>query len=108
MRALIINFLLLIFCRFLIAQTFPEFKVKTFFHCVNGKIQIEKELSKIEGITYVNADINTKIVTVKYDKAKCDTNKIINEIERIGYYTQYSDKKKRIKRACPHDSKKAE
>ena len=77
-----------------------EIKMKVEFHCPMGKATIEDELVKTDGVFSVVADLETKIVTVKYDKNKLDKDKIIVAIENIGYYTEFTPKDKPIKRAC--------
>lgn len=87
----------------LFAQQQAEFKVKTFFHCANGKALIERELSKIEGIYSVTADLETKVVSITFDEKKQNKESLIAAIEKIGYYTEFSDKSKKINKACSHD-----
>lgn len=84
------------------ATTLTEFKVKVTFHCANGKALIEKELIKTDGIKKVSADLETKVVTVSYDSNKTNREKIIEAIEKIGYYTEFTPKDKKIEKACSH------
>lgn len=79
-----------------------SFKVKVFFHCANGKALIEKKLGEIKEIESVVADLETKIVTVTYNSGSLTHEKIIEYIEGIGYYTEFSDQTKPIKKACSH------
>ena len=87
-------------------EDIKEIKIKTIFHCGNGKALIEKELVKEKGVKEVKADLETKIVTVKYDAAITDKDKINEAIEKIGYQTEYTPKDKQINKACPHDKPK--
>lgn len=80
------------------------YKVKVFFHCGNGKALIESEMIKQRGILKVNADLETKIVTVEYDKTViADTKTIVDYFHNIGYLTADSPKDTQIKKACSHD-----
>ncbi len=79
------------------------FKVKVFFHCANGKALIEKKLGEVKDIESVVADLETKVVTIKYKSGELTHEKIIGLIENIGYYTEFSDQSKPIKKACSHE-----
>lgn len=81
-----------------------EVKIKTFFHCANGKALLEKELAKEAGVKTVVADIETKIVTVTYEAGKTDQNKLVGAIEKIGYKTEFTADDKPINKACSHDA----
>jgi len=87
-------------------EDIKEVKIKTYFHCGNGKAMIEKELVKEKGVKEVKADLETKIVTVKYDAAITDKDKINAAIENIGYQTELTPKDKQINKACSHDKPK--
>jgi len=84
-------------------QVIKEEKIKTGFHCVNGKALIEKELMKSEGVTSVVADVDTKIVTVKYVDGKTDRKKLVKAIETIGYTTEDTKSDATINKACTHE-----
>lgn len=84
-------------------QKESEVKIKVFFHCANGKALIEKELIKEQGVTKVNADLDSKVVTISFDSKKTNKEKINNAIEKIGYVTEFTPKDKKIKKACDHD-----
>ncbi len=103
MKKILFSIIFLSVSTILFSQQQAEFKVKTFFHCVNGKTLIERELSKIEGIYSVSANLETKVVTIKYDETKLRKENLIAAIENVGYYTEYSDKNKKINKACSHD-----
>lgn len=79
------------------------YKVKVFFHCANGKALIEKEMVKQRGILKVSADLETKIVTVEYDKTViAETKTIVDYFHNIGYLTADSPKDMQINKACSH------
>jgi periplasmic mercuric ion binding protein len=80
-----------------------EIKIKVTFHCANGKAMIEKELVKEDGVSSVIADLETKVVTIKYDPSKQNKEKLVAAIEKIGYETEYSKKDTNIKKSCTHD-----
>jgi len=82
-------------------------KIKVGFHCPNGKALLEKELKKLDGVTAVTADVETKIVTIEYDSAKQNKEKLIAAIETIGYMTEFSKEGAVTKKACTdHNDKK--
>jgi periplasmic mercuric ion binding protein len=102
---LILLSLMLLFVAGTYAQTAKteEIKIKVAFHCPNGKALIEKELVKEAGVTYVLADVETGIVTIKYDPKKQNKDKLVAAIEKIGYTTEFSKKDAVIQKACSHD-----
>lgn len=83
-----------------------EIKIKVGFHCPNGKAMIEKELVKEDGVTSVVADLETKIVTIVYDPAKQNKDKLVAAIEKIGYTTEYTKEDTPVKKTCTHDQSK--
>mgnify|MGYP000998568994 CR=1 FL=1 len=89
-----------------------EIKIKVFFHCGNGKALLEKELGKTEGVISAVADLQTMVVTIKYDPAKQDKDKLVDAIEKIGYTTEFTKEGTKINKACSHgeegDGKKVE
>lgn len=83
--------------------------IKTEFHCNGGKSKIESEIAKLEGVNSVVADLETKIVTIKYDPAKQDKKKLVAAIEQTGHKTEFTKKSKEVKSDCSskgHDEKK--
>ncbi len=79
-----------------------EFKVKTFFHCENGKKLIEDKLSSKEDIYSVNADLETKVVTIVYNPQRYNETDLINLIHETGYLTEKSPEGTKIEKACSH------
>ncbi len=77
--------------------------IKVGFHCPNGKALLEKELIKEDGVTYAFANVDTKVVTIKYDVAKQNQEKLVAAIEKIGYTTEFSKEGTKIHKACSHD-----
>jgi copper chaperone CopZ len=106
------NYKFLVFAFFLMcwgfagAQTISEpavFSVKVHFHCANGKALLENRLNALNAVESAVADLETKVVTITYDPAVLTQEKLIELIEQIGYYTEFSDQSKKIKKACSHD-----
>ncbi|MEI6765286.1 MAG: heavy-metal-associated domain-containing protein [Bacteroidota bacterium] len=105
---LIILPLLLLFCTSIMAQTATkEAKIKTGFHCPNGKANIETEIVKEPGVKTVVADLDTKIVTIVYDVDKTNQDKLVAAIEKLGYRTEYTPAGTTIKSACTHNPEQA-
>ncbi|HBX49593.1 MAG: hypothetical protein A2W98_05975 [Bacteroidetes bacterium GWF2_33_38] len=77
--------------------------IKTFFHCANGKALIEKEMLKVDGVKEVIADLETKVVTIKFDVNKQSKESLNKAIETIGYKTELSVEGTEIKKACNHE-----
>ncbi len=89
---------------FMFAQEKSEIKIKTFFHCANGKALLEKELVKVVGVMDAAADLETKIVTIHYDATKQSKESLVAAIEKIGYLTEFSAKDVKINKACTHEN----
>jgi len=85
-----------------------EVKIKVTFHCGNGKALLEKELVKVDGVTSAVADLETKVVTIKYDADKQNKEKLVAAIEKIGYETEFTKEDAAIKKACSHGDAKKE
>jgi copper chaperone CopZ len=84
-----------------VAQTGEsELKIKVEFHCNGGKSKIEREVSQVDGVKSIVADLETKIVTIKYDSSKLNTDKLVAEIEKTGHRTELSKKETVIKSDC--------
>lgn len=102
MKNLFFTILFLTMSVFLFGQEKSEIKIKTFFHCANGKNLLEKELVKVEGVMDAVADLETKIVTIHYDASKQSKESLVAAIEKIGYLTEFSSKDAKINKACNH------
>lgn len=77
-------------------------KVKVHFHCANGKKLLEARLADLNGVADVNADLETKVVTIKHNTEVITKEGLVEAIEKIGYLTEFSDPNKKIKKACSH------
>ena len=82
--------------------TTKEAKIKTGFHCPNGKANIETEIVKEPGVKSVVADLETKIVTIVYESDKTNQDKLVAAIEKLGYRTEFTPAGTTIKSACTH------
>ncbi|HPI20213.1 MAG TPA: heavy-metal-associated domain-containing protein [Candidatus Kapabacteria bacterium] len=60
-------------------------KIKTNAHCDACKKAIEGGLKKVDGIQKVNVTLKDKVAAVEFDAKKINTNKIREEIAKIGY-----------------------
>ncbi|HNX08328.1 MAG TPA: heavy-metal-associated domain-containing protein [Bacteroidales bacterium] len=89
-------------------KVIKEEKIKTGFHCPNGKALLEKELMKVDGVTGVVADMDSKVVAIKYVDGKTNREKLVKAIETIGYTTEDTSPTTTIKKACSHDQPQKE
>jgi len=60
-------------------------KIKAKVDCNGCKAKIEKNIAYEKGVKYVNADVKTKIVTIKYKKGKNTNEKLVAAIQKLGY-----------------------
>ena len=60
-------------------------------NCAGCKAHITEALKVLDGIKNVNVNLDTKIVTVKYDDSKTSTDKIKAAIEDAGYSAEAVD-----------------
>ena len=63
--------------------------------CINCQIKIEKQLLKIDGIVKVKVDWEKSIAEMEFNKDLVSLEKIISEIEILGYKVLKSDKKQK-------------
>jgi len=82
-----------------------EIKIHVYFHCGHGKAKLENQLPQVEGIDEVYADLKTKIVTINFDNSIITKDEIVESIEKIGFYTEFSDKTKKLDSGCSHGGK---
>ncbi len=59
--------------------------IKTSAQCGSCKSAIEKAVNDVDGVKSASLDVETKIVTVKYDSEKTDAEAIKLAIVNIGY-----------------------
>lgn len=60
-------------------------KIQTNLDCHACKMKIEKYMAFEKGVTSVEADVPTKIVTVGYRSSHTNEEKLCKAIEKIGY-----------------------
>ena len=63
--------------------------------CINCQIKIEKQLLKIDGIVKVKVDWEKSIAEMEFNKDLVSLEKIISEIEILGYKVLKSEKKQK-------------
>lgn len=74
-----------------------ECNIKTNAHCSDCKSKIEKALKKQGGVMSTNLNLDNKIVSVKYDPNKTNTDKLISAITTAGYTAELVSNKDEIK-----------
>ncbi|MEZ0486186.1 heavy-metal-associated domain-containing protein [Fibrella aquatica] len=62
-----------------------EVKIKTSAVCGMCKSRIERNLAFEKGVKEATLDVETKVVTIKYNAAKTDVNKLKANITKTGY-----------------------
>ena len=60
-------------------------RIKAKVSCNGCKTKIEKNIAFEKGVKYVDADIKTKIVTIKYTKGKNTDKKLLAAVKKLGY-----------------------
>jgi len=70
-----------------------EIKIQTNMTCETCKGKIESGLKNTAGVTSSNADVSSKVVTVKYDDSKTTSDKITKKIKDLGYSATVSSNK---------------
>jgi len=73
-------------------------KVQTNLHCESCKGKIEKQLKKTNGVLSSYADVESKIVTIKYDDSKIDSKKVSSTISELGYKAEVIENKPQPKK----------
>jgi copper chaperone CopZ len=62
-----------------------EVKIKTSAICGMCKARIERNLAFEKGVKEADLDVKTKVVTIKYNPAKTDIDKLKANISKTGY-----------------------
>ncbi len=73
-----------------VATKSETLKMKVEFTCASCQAKIQTGLSKTEGVEKAVADLSTKVVTITYDPAKTNKDKLVKAVENLGYKTEYS------------------
>lgn len=103
-KSFLVIFIITLFSISLFAQEVKtaDFSCKVEFHCANGKKLLETKLAEVPGITSFVVNLETKVIDFKFNPDVISRDGIIAEIEKIGYYTEFSNKNKEINKACSH------
>lgn len=75
-----------------------EIKTVTYevnMHCQSCKAKIERDIVFEKGVKEVEATLDKKLVTVKYDATKTDPEKIAKAIEKLGYKAKVLETKQK-------------
>ena len=59
-------------------------KIKANVTCDKCKAKIEKNLSFVKGVKDVDANVETKVVTIRYNSSKTNENILLNEVQKVG------------------------
>lgn len=74
-----------------LAEKIAEAQIKTSAHCGSCKTKIEKAVNKLDGILKSDLDLDSKILTVKYDAEKIKLGDIQAKIKKVGYEADLVD-----------------
>ncbi|MGE5480538.1 MAG: heavy-metal-associated domain-containing protein [Chloroflexota bacterium] len=92
-----------------------EAKIKTSAVCGECKDRIENVIGKLDGIEKANLDVDTKILTVKFDDTKISLDKIRKKLAQTGYDADNVVREKRAYNKLPkccqdggHDAEKTD
>jgi copper chaperone CopZ len=66
-------------------KSVKEIEIQTSAQCEECKERIEKNIAYEKGVKYVDLDLETKILTVKYRADKTDDTKLRKAVAKIGY-----------------------
>ena len=66
-------------------STVKTVEIKTSAQCNNCKINIEKAVNKLPGIKEANVNLETKILKVKFNATKINTDEIRKTVANAGY-----------------------
>lgn len=93
-----------------LANTITEVQLKTNAHCGSCKSKIEKSVNKLDGVLSSKLDLESNVLTVKFNSEKVKLDDIRAKIKKTGYdadlvdNTQNKPEVKKDKKCC--DSKK--
>jgi periplasmic mercuric ion binding protein len=62
-----------------------EVKIQTNLDCEMCKKKIEDYMAFEKGVTAINADVSSKIVTIEFRTKRTDEQKLIDAIKKLGY-----------------------
>lgn len=68
-----------------VSKKTQEVQIATNLHCADCKAKIEADLAYAPGVKTVEADVATKVVTVKFNPKKTSTEELVQRIQKLGY-----------------------
>jgi len=81
-------------------KNYSELSIKVDTLCEQGKAKIEDELSKENGVIAVKAHLRKKFVTINYDSTKVNKDKLITDLENLGFKTEFTKPGTIINKFC--------
>lgn len=54
-------------------------------HCDGCAANIEKGLTRLDGVQRASVDANAKVVSVRFDERRLDTTAVSAQLERLGF-----------------------
>lgn len=85
MKNIILIFALSIGTFSFIQKEIEEVNIKTSSECNMCKERIEEKLNYTKGVTYVNLDVSSKLLKIKYKSEKITVEKIRETLSNMGY-----------------------
>jgi len=79
-----------------------EVSIQTNLHCGSCASKIERGLKKSSGVTEAKSNVESKVVTVKYNPEQTDETKIKSAIKKMGYEADVVENKDK---KCCSDSR---
>ncbi len=74
-----------------LAEKIAEAQLKTSAFCGSCKTKIEKSVNKLDGVMNSNLNLESKVLTVKYDSDKLKLDDIRAKIKKVGYEADLVD-----------------
>ena len=71
-----------------------EVKIQTNLDCASCKKKIEDYMAFEKGVTAINADLATKVVTIEYRPKRTDQEKLIAALKKLGYDAEVVEEEK--------------
>jgi periplasmic mercuric ion binding protein len=78
-----------------------EAKIKTTAQCEQCKDRIEKAVKKLDGIVTCDLNVETKLLTVKFDTEKTKIETIYKAVNKVGYDADNTKADQRAYRKLP-------
>jgi len=87
------------------ANTIKEERISVGFHCPQGKAFVEKGLKNTAGVTEVIADLETKVVYIKFVEGQTNREQLVATIEQLGYVCEDSKSGTTNRKPCANESR---